>query len=182
MRANIDTRLPIRVAAVRKAPRVLLTVLLSALGLVLLSGCVAPGTGSPTAPRPYTTPTSLPGGDPSPGMGFDTKAGATCGVLSVIATNLINALEEHKRGTLSDTSYATIINTVTPDLLVIGGLAGYHLQGEIKNLNSAISKSPPTIVGAHFDAESDVFVSAFGRASQKCHDNDSPLSISSTTG
>jgi hypothetical protein len=115
-------------------------------------------------------------------MGFDTKVGATCGVLSIIDTNLYNARTGHAAGTVSDASYATIINTVVPDLLVIDGLAGYHLQGEIKNLNSAITKSPATLVGADFDPESDAFTSAFGRANQKCEANDSPTRTISTTG
>jgi hypothetical protein len=156
---------------------------LAGVGLVLLSGCVAASpSATPPSTRPYTTPTSLPGGDPAPGMGFDTKVGATCGVLSIIDTNLYNARTGHAAGTVSDASYATIINTVVPDLLVIDGLAGYHLQDEIKNLNSAITKSPATLVGAGFDPQSDTFTSAFRRAEQKCQENDSPMSISSTTG
>jgi hypothetical protein len=115
-------------------------------------------------------------------MGSDTKVGATCGILSVIETNLNNALVEHTRGTMNDTSYATIINTVKPDLRVIGGLAGHGLQVELNNLSSAIEKSPGTLAGADFDPDTDVFNSAFEQISQKCNANDSPLTVSSTTG
>lgn len=154
-------------------------VAVAVLGLVALSGCAST---SHSAHVPSSSPSSLPGGDPSPGMGFDTKVGATCGVLSVIETNLNNALVEHTRGTMNDTSYATIIDTVIPDLRVIGGLAGYGLQVELKNLSSAIEKSPGKLTGADFDPDTDVFNSAFERVSQKCGANDSPLTVSSTTG
>ena len=115
-------------------------------------------------------------------MGFDPKVGATCGVLSVIETNLYNAQVKHAGGSVNDSSYATILNTVTPDLLVIDGLAGYHLQDEIKNLTAAIKSSPAKLAGADFDPESDIFTSAIGRVTQKCSENDSPIGIQSTTG
>lgn len=178
---------PSDVAGRQRVRAAALAFVLAGTGMGLLSGCgaVSPPSSpsaSVSASRPYTTATSRPGGDPAPGMGFDQKVGATCGVLSVIETNLFDAQAEHSGGSVDDASYAVIINTVTPDLLVIDGLAGYHLQDEIKNLTAAIKTSPATIAGADFDPESEVFTSAMGLMSQKCGANDSPIAIHSTTG
>lgn len=75
-----------------------------------------------------------------------------------------------------------IIDTVTPDLQVVGGVPDYGLQGDLKNLNSAIKKSPATLAGADFDPETITFDDAMERLAQDCVANQTPISISSTTG
>lgn len=102
--------------------------------------------------------------------------------MSVIETNLNNALQEHKAGTINDTSYSTIIDTVIPDLRTIAEVPGFGLQRDLSNLSSAIEKSPGKLVGADFDPDADAFTFAVERLAKECAANQSPISIASTTG
>jgi hypothetical protein len=154
-------------------------VALTAVALLALSAC---STSHNTVASPSATMASPVFPAAPEALGADPRVGATCGVLSAIETNLNNALEGHKAGTLSDTSYKVIIGTVAPDLRLVGGVADYGLQADLKNLNSAIKQSPAKLAGADFDPETTTFEDAVGRLSQDCVVNQSPLTVASTTG